>query len=75
MIFSVYIKDMTATQILKDEKTPVISFIANTGGLIGLCIGLSSVSVFEIIFHLCKSVSSLKRSHKDTSMSVSSIKN
>ena len=48
------IKDMTVTRILKDEKTSTISFIANTGGLLGLCVGLSSVSIFEIIHHIIK---------------------
>ncbi|MFN9901784.1 MAG: hypothetical protein ACK55Z_23970, partial [bacterium] len=36
------------TRILRDQKIPVISFVANTGGLLGLCMGfryfLGSVS-------------------------------
>ncbi len=36
------------TRILRDQKIPVISFVANTGGLLGLCMGfryfLDSVS-------------------------------
>ena len=48
----VVIKDLTITRVLKDEKTSLISFIANTGGLLGLCVGLSTVSIFEMIYHL-----------------------
>ena len=36
---------------MRDEKIPIISFVANTGGLLGLCMGFSLVSVFEIVFH------------------------
>ena len=36
---------------MRDEKIPIISFVANTGGLLGLCMGFSLVSVFEIMFH------------------------
>ena len=40
------------TRILRDEKTPIIAFVANTGGLMGLCMGFSLVSVFEILYHM-----------------------
>ena len=36
---------------MRDEKIPIISFVANTGGLIGLCMGFSLVSAFEIMYH------------------------
>jgi hypothetical protein len=29
-----------------------VSFVANAGGLVGLCIGLSFVSIFEIFYHI-----------------------
>ena len=57
-------KDLTVTQIMKDEKTSTISFIANTGGLMGLCIGLSSVSIFEIIYHVLTFIFSKIRGSK-----------
>jgi hypothetical protein len=40
------------TRILRDQKIPVIAFVANTGGLLGLCMGFSLVSVFEIVYHM-----------------------
>ena len=36
---------------MKDEKTTRTSFIANVGGLLGLCMGFSVVSIFEIMYH------------------------
>ena len=44
-------KDPVVTRIMRDEKIPIISFVANTGGLLGLCMGFSLVSVFEILYH------------------------
>mgnify|MGYP001248349400 CR=1 FL=1 len=46
-----HFKDPVVTRIMRDEKIPIISFVANTGGLLGLCMGFSLVSVFEIVFH------------------------
>ena len=61
MEISVVVKDMTVTRILKEEMISPISFLANTGGLLGLCIGLSTVSVFEIIYYTVKTVLSKLR--------------
>ena len=36
---------------MRDQKIPVIAFVANTGGLLGLCMGFSLVSVFEVLYH------------------------
>jgi hypothetical protein len=47
----VYIKDPYYTSIKKDENIPFISFIGNAGGLLSLCMGLSFVSLFEILYH------------------------
>ncbi len=47
-VVNVYIKDPVVTRILRDQKIPVISFVANTGGLLGLCMGFSLVSIFEV---------------------------
>ena len=30
----------------------MIGFVANTGGLLGLCMGFSLVSAFEILYHI-----------------------
>ncbi len=52
LILRVFIRDPYYTLIKQDEHIPQISFIGNVGGLLGLCMGLSFVSIFEIIYHL-----------------------
>ncbi len=47
----VFIKDPYHTLIKCDEQMSLISFLGNTGGLLGLCLGLSLVSIFEIFYH------------------------
>ena len=56
VMVNVYIKDPVVTRIWRDEKTPIIHFVAYTGGLLGLCMGFSLVSLFEIIFYTLKGV-------------------
>jgi hypothetical protein len=41
---------------MRDQKIPVIAFVANTGGLLGLCMGFSLVSLFEIFYHMLGAV-------------------
>ena len=36
VMVNVYIKDPVVTRIWRDEKTPIIHFVAYTGGLLGL---------------------------------------
>ncbi len=50
-LVNVYIKDPVVTRIKRDQKIPLIGFVANTGGLLGLCMGFSLVSVAEILYH------------------------
>jgi hypothetical protein len=57
-VVNIYIKDPVVTRIQRDQKIPVISFVANTGGLLGLCMGFSLVSLFEVIYYLLTSISS-----------------
>jgi len=45
---NVYVKDSFATRIVRDEKMTRTSFVANVGGLLGLCMGFSLVSVVEV---------------------------
>ena len=47
-------KDSFATKIVRDEKVPITSFIANVGGLLGLCMGFSLVSVVEMVYFCIK---------------------
>jgi len=51
-VLEIIIKDPFYTLIIRDELSTIISFLGNTGGLLGLCMGLSLVSIFEIFFHL-----------------------
>ena len=53
-ILRVFIKEPYYTLIRRDEEFPLISFLANVGGLLGLCMGLSLVSIFEIFYHILK---------------------
>jgi hypothetical protein len=55
-LVNVYIKDPVVTRIKRDQKIPIIGFVANTGGLLGLCMGFSLISAFEIIFHFLISI-------------------
>ena len=55
-VVNIYIKEPVVTNIWRDEKTPVINFIAYTGGLLGLCMGFSLVSLFEILYYTVKSL-------------------
>ena len=56
------------TSIMRDQKIPVIAFVANTGGLLGLCMGFSFVSVFEILFHLLGAIKKVWRKKLVTAM-------
>jgi hypothetical protein len=51
-VLRVFIKDPYYTLIKTDEQMPLISFLGNAGGLISLCLGLSLVSIFEIVYHI-----------------------
>jgi len=50
-VLYIFIKDPYYTLIKKDESMSTISFIGNAGGLLGLCMGLSFVSIFEVVYH------------------------
>ena len=51
-IVNIFIKDPYCTSYIKSEKLTFLSCIANAGGLIGLCMGMSFISIFEIVYHL-----------------------
>lgn len=46
-----YIRDPFYTQIIKDKAVTTTSFIGNTGGLLGLSMGFSFVTICEILYH------------------------
>jgi len=51
-VLNVFIKDPFYTLIKRDEQVTLISFLGNAGGLVGLFMGLSVVSIFEIFYHI-----------------------
>ena len=51
-ILNVYISEPAVQRIVRDEKISTISFIANVGGLLGLCMGYSLVSSWEIVYYI-----------------------
>ena len=48
---AVYLKNPYHTSIIKDVKITLTDFISNIGGLMGLYLGLSFISVFELLYH------------------------
>ena len=55
-LVNIYIKPPVVTRIMKDERIPVIWFVANCGGILGLCMGFSIVTVFEVLHYLCRTL-------------------
>jgi hypothetical protein len=72
-LVNVYIKSPVVTKIKRDQKIPVIWFIANLGGILGLCLGFSVITVsrggdfkrLRFIFQLFEIVPFLVLSVKD----------
>ena len=50
-VLYIFIKDPYYTLIMSDEKMSPIFFVANAAGLLGLCIGPSIVTFFEVFYH------------------------
>ena len=50
-VLKIFIKDPYYTNIIRDRQITFINFVGNTGGLVGLCLGLSFISIFEGIYH------------------------
>lgn len=61
VLFNTFIKDPYVKKFLRDEKITWISYIANAGGLLGLCMGFSLVSGAEIVYHFLLEIFSLGR--------------
>lgn len=47
----VFVRDPYVTKYKRDVAMSWITWLSNTGGLMGLCMGMSFVSVAEIIFY------------------------
>ena len=52
-LIHVMVQSPYVTKIKRDVAMPFITFIANSGGLLGLCIGFSFISAVEIFFWIC----------------------
>jgi hypothetical protein len=50
-VVKLFARDPYYTWFQRDKIMTNISFIGNTGGLIGLCMGFSFVSLVEIVHH------------------------
>ena len=49
------------TKIKRDVEITFLSFIADTGGLLGLCLGFSFISIIEIFFWICSCCRDFKK--------------
>ncbi len=50
VVLDIYLRDPYVKLYLRREKITVISFIGNVGGLLGLFLGFSFISVVEIFY-------------------------
>lgn len=66
-IINIFIKEPYSKRFRKTEKMSRIAYIASSGGLLGLCMGFSFVSLAEILYHcfICVSLF-FKKSSKST---------
>ena len=51
-VVKIFIRDPYYTLYKKDVQISITSFVGNTGGLVGLCMGLSFISLFEMVYHI-----------------------
>ena len=52
----IFFKDPFYTEYIKNEEMPMISFLGNVGGLMGLLTGFSVVSASEILYFCFKAI-------------------
>lgn len=49
---NIYLRDPFVKRIVREEKISIITFIGSVGGLLGLFMGFSVVTLFEILYLL-----------------------
>ena len=52
LLSQVFLKDPYYQKMIRDRKMSGSSFFGSAGGWLGLCVGLSAMSVVEIFYHL-----------------------
>lgn len=52
-VVKLFIRDPYYTNTKRDRAMTFTSFVGNAGGLLGLCMGFSFVSIFEIVYFIC----------------------
>ena len=52
----IYLKDPFYTIIEKDQAVTALDLFNSLGGMFGLCLGLSLISLFEVLYHFFKTV-------------------
>jgi len=52
LVVRVFLKDPYYQKMIRDRKMSGSSFFGSAGGWLGLCVGLSAMSVVEIFYHL-----------------------
>ena len=52
-LIHVMVQSPYITKIKRDVAMPFITFVANSGGLLGLCIGFSFISAVELLYWIC----------------------
>ena len=50
-VIKLFVKDPYYTNNKRDVAITITTFIGNAGGLMGLCLGLSFISLFEVVYH------------------------
>ena len=53
-LIKIAMRDQFYTKVKKDLEISRLDFFNSVGGMMGLCLGLSIISVFEVFFHILK---------------------
>ena len=67
-IVQVVIQSPYVTIIKRDVAMTLTNYVANAGGLLGLCLGCSFISFIEMIFWCCCCCRELKKNCKTTTL-------
>ena len=52
-LIHVMVQSPYVTKIKRDVAMSFVTFVANSGGLLGLCIGFSFISAVELLYWIC----------------------